>query len=140
MCFKVTTYRCIYKDLREVRSMPYDVRDKWNLTREEAEEAQRMERWHARQLQRKQLVDAGLLYDPLPHSFCLMLANRRLLSPNKVRGFRTNRRLVKRRVPRTEDPVEFFEKHADCYLAEAKAILEGKHWEGKNKCVKLADD
>ena len=34
----------------------------------------------------------------------------------------------------------FFEAHSDCYLAEAKAIIQGKHWEGKNKCVKLPGD
>ena len=27
-----------------------------------------------------------------------------------------------------------------CYLKEARAILHGKHWEGKNKCVKLKGD
>jgi hypothetical protein len=28
----------------------------------------------------------------------------------------------------------------ECYLREAKAILEGKHWQGKNRCVKLPGD
>ena len=28
----------------------------------------------------------------------------------------------------------------DCYRKEARAILEGKHWEGKNRCVKLPGD
>jgi hypothetical protein len=27
-----------------------------------------------------------------------------------------------------------------CYLKEARAMLEGKHWQGKNKCVKLPGD
>lgn len=27
-----------------------------------------------------------------------------------------------------------------CYLKEAKAMLGGKHWEGKNRCVKLEGD
>lgn len=27
-----------------------------------------------------------------------------------------------------------------CYLKEARAILEGKHWQGKNRCVKLEGD
>jgi len=27
-----------------------------------------------------------------------------------------------------------------CYLAEARATLEDKHWEGKNKCTKLPGD
>jgi len=30
--------------------------------------------------------------------------------------------------------------HPACYLQEAKAMLEGKHWQGKNKCVKLPGD
>lgn len=28
----------------------------------------------------------------------------------------------------------------NCYLSEARAILEGKNWQGKNKCVKLEGD
>jgi len=27
-----------------------------------------------------------------------------------------------------------------CYFREAHAILSGKHWEGKNRCVKLPGD
>ena len=27
-----------------------------------------------------------------------------------------------------------------CYHKEARAILEGKHWQGKNRCVKLPGD
>lgn len=34
----------------------------------------------------------------------------------------------------------FFEEHKDCYLKEARAMIEGKHWEGKNRCVKLPGD
>ena len=31
-------------------------------------------------------------------------------------------------------------EHAACYVKEAQAILAGKHWEGKNRCVKLRGD
>lgn len=31
-------------------------------------------------------------------------------------------------------------KNAKCYFAEARAMLEGRHWEGKNRCVKLRGD
>jgi hypothetical protein len=31
-------------------------------------------------------------------------------------------------------------KIEDCYIKEAKAMIEGKHWEGKNLCVKLPGD
>lgn len=27
-----------------------------------------------------------------------------------------------------------------CYVKEARAIIEGKHWQGKNKCVQLLGD
>lgn len=27
-----------------------------------------------------------------------------------------------------------------CYLKEARAMLHGKHWKGKNRCVKLKGD
>jgi len=30
--------------------------------------------------------------------------------------------------------------HAKCYLKEAKAMLAGKHWEGKNRCQRLEGD
>jgi hypothetical protein len=29
---------------------------------------------------------------------------------------------------------------SSCYMKEARAILEGKHWQGKNRCVKLVGD
>jgi len=38
------------------------------------------------------------------------------------------------------DPKRFFEEHKKCYQKEARTILEGKHWEGKNRCVKLSGD
>jgi endogenous inhibitor of DNA gyrase (YacG/DUF329 family) len=39
------------------------------------------------------------------------------------------------------DPLPSEEKKiADCYIKEAKAMMEGKHWEGKNLCVKLLGD
>ena len=31
-------------------------------------------------------------------------------------------------------------KVKSCYMKEARAILTGKHWEGKNKCTKLEGD
>jgi hypothetical protein len=37
-------------------------------------------------------------------------------------------------------PGAFLIKHPDCYLKEARAIIRGKHWEGKNRCVKLPGD
>jgi hypothetical protein len=37
-------------------------------------------------------------------------------------------------------PETFWAEHKKCYLKEARAILEGKHWEGKNRCVKLKGD
>jgi glucan-binding YG repeat protein len=40
----------------------------------------------------------------------------------------------------TEEQRKHLEEHADCYTKEAIAILEEKHWEGKNKCVKLPGD
>jgi len=33
-----------------------------------------------------------------------------------------------------------FMQHEECYLKEAKAMIRGKHWEGKNRCVKLEGD
>lgn len=33
-----------------------------------------------------------------------------------------------------------FNAHRKCYLKEAHAILEGKHWRGKNRCVTLLGD
>lgn len=30
--------------------------------------------------------------------------------------------------------------HAECYLKEARAMLKGKNWQGKNRCIKLAGD
>lgn len=29
---------------------------------------------------------------------------------------------------------------SSCYIKEARAMLAGKHWEGKNRCVKLPGD
>lgn len=29
---------------------------------------------------------------------------------------------------------------SECYLKEARAMLQGKHWQGKNKCTKLVGD
>lgn len=37
-------------------------------------------------------------------------------------------------------PMKRIVKINTCYLKEAKAILRNKHWEGKNKCVKLEGD
>jgi hypothetical protein len=34
----------------------------------------------------------------------------------------------------------FLKANRRCYNAEARAIVEGKHWEGKNKCIKLLGD
>lgn len=31
-------------------------------------------------------------------------------------------------------------KIKSCYLKEARAMLQGKHWQGKNRCVKLPGD
>lgn len=42
--------------------------------------------------------------------------------------------------PPAPDPGLFFDLYRECYLKEAKAMLEGKHWEGKNKCIKLKGD
>lgn len=41
---------------------------------------------------------------------------------------------------RLADPVLHFEAHKKCYRKEAVAILEGKDWQGKNRCVKLEGD
>ncbi len=37
-------------------------------------------------------------------------------------------------------PGSFLEEHEECYLKEAKAMLENKNWQGKNRCVKLIGD
>jgi|GEM_PF-2125269 len=42
-------------------------------------------------------------------------------------------------VPRSS-PGDYLLQHPDCYLEEARAMLMGKHWEGKNRCVKLPGD
>jgi len=42
--------------------------------------------------------------------------------------------------PPIAPPGAFYELYTDCYLREAKAMIEGKHWEGKNRCVKLPGD
>jgi hypothetical protein len=34
----------------------------------------------------------------------------------------------------------YFVKVDACHLKEARAILQGKHWQGKNRCVHLGGD
>lgn len=41
---------------------------------------------------------------------------------------------------RMEDDKYWFTDIERCYQREARAMLEGKHWEGKNRCVKLEGD
>jgi len=37
-------------------------------------------------------------------------------------------------------PGSYLLKHPECYLNEARAMIEGKNWKGKNRCVKLPRD
>jgi len=39
-----------------------------------------------------------------------------------------------------DEPIRVSNIPSECYLKEARAILEGKHWKGKNRCVKLTRD
>ena len=51
--------------------------------------------------------------------------------------------LVKRVIDLEElnnGPGSYLLKHPTCYLNEARAMLEGKNCEGKNRCVKLPGD
>lgn len=54
------------------------------------------------------------------------------------------RKAVNRRPTPTPAPIpengSFYKEHSKCYLKEARAMIRGKHWEGKNRCVKLPCD
>lgn len=39
-----------------------------------------------------------------------------------------------------DDPQAFFKAHKNCYIKEAQAMVDGKNWRNKNKCVKLPGD
>lgn len=59
---------------------------------------------------------------------------------NKPNPMHLRRTKYERPIVSTPSPEEFFAQHKKCYKKEAKAMLEGKHWEGKNKCVTLIGD
>lgn len=69
----------------------------------------------------------------------LLLARHWLTSENNVppkirnRNYRLSRKLFL-------EYTSFYREHERCYLKEARAMLENKHWENKNKCVKLIGD
>jgi hypothetical protein len=47
---------------------------------------------------------------------------------------------IERCAPTAAPTGSFYEQHKKCYRKEARAMLEGKHWQGKNRCVKLPGD
>jgi hypothetical protein len=64
-----------------------------------------------------------------------LLMARRLLSKHT----RILTRYHKPVTPTTE-PGSFFQLYKECYRKEARAMLVGKHWQGKNRCVTLPGD
>ena len=78
----------------------------------------------------------------IPDYLYYMVKNRNAIGKpkwNRPRSKRKIKRIYKQKICCA--PVgQFLKDHKDCYLIEAKAILENKHWKGKNKCVKLIGD
>lgn len=59
----------------------------------------------------------------------------------KITGTSKSQKIkVKYSLQTPSEPGRFYELYRDCYLREAKAMIQGKHWEGKNRCVKLPGD
>lgn len=63
-----------------------------------------------------------------------------LMERSVSRFHHTTPMLVAKIINEDKDPILHYMVHRECYLKEAQAMIEGKNWKGKNRCVKLEGD
>lgn len=70
------------------------------------------------------------------HNFCSDKCKNSYYYHDNQRVKRARKRQIQLDKTERKRPTEI----SVCYLKEARAMLHGKHWKGKNRCVKLKGD